>query len=119
MVLGWVTAYLLPRLTRAPPCSQTWSGDNTTGWRSLRYNLRTGLNMGLSGMFNIGHDVGGFAGPSPDAELLVRWLQAGALHPRFVMNSWKADGTVRAPGSVIPCPTVFGHKAMRRTAFLS
>ena len=55
--------------------AQTWSGDNFTSWRSLRFNLRTGLNMGLSGMFNIGHDVGGFAGPSPDAELLVRWLQ--------------------------------------------
>ncbi len=40
-------------------------------------------------MFNIGHDVGGFAGPSPEPELLVRWLQAGLLHPRFVMNSWK------------------------------
>lgn len=67
-------------LTRAAPrggkaYAQTWSGDNFTSWRSLRFNLRTGLNMGLSGMFNIGHDVGGFAGPSPDGELLVRWLQ--------------------------------------------
>ena len=36
--------------------------------------------MSLSGMFNTGHDVGGFAGPVPDAELLVRWVQSGALH---------------------------------------
>ena len=41
--------------------AQTWSGDNTTSWETLRWNLRTGLQMSLSGMY----DVGGFAGPSP------------------------------------------------------
>eukprot|EP00850_Spirogloea_muscicola_P018445 SM000169S02700 [mRNA] locus=s169:6422:10778:+ [translate_table: standard] len=76
---------------------QTWSGDNTTSWKTLRWNLRTGLTMGLSGLFNIGHDVGGFAGPSPDKELLVRWFQSGLLHPRFITNSWKADGSVTTP----------------------
>jgi len=53
--------------------------------------------MSLSGMFNTGHDVGGFSGPVPGAELLVRWVQAGLIHPRFIMNSWKADGTVTTP----------------------
>jgi alpha-glucosidase len=77
--------------------AQTWSGDNSTSWESLRWNLRTGLTMSLSGMFNIGHDVGGFSGPVPGPELLVRFTQAGALHPRFIMNSWKADGTVTTP----------------------
>ena len=77
--------------------AQTWSGDNSTSWRSLKWNLRTGLQMSLSGMFNIGHDVGGFSGPVPDAELLVRWTQAGSVHPRFIMNSWKPDGVYTAP----------------------
>ena len=53
--------------------------------------------MSLSGMFNIGHDVGGFAGPPPDAELLIRWTQAGLLHPRFLMNSWKDGGVTTSP----------------------
>jgi len=53
--------------------------------------------MGLSGMFNVGHDIGGFAGPVPDAELLVRWIQACALNPRCIMNSWKEDGSVNTP----------------------
>ena len=53
--------------------------------------------MSLSGMFNIGHDVGGFAGPPPDPELLIRWTQAGLLHPRFLMNSWKDDGVTTSP----------------------
>jgi alpha-glucosidase len=77
--------------------AQTWSGDNTTSWRSLKWNLRTGLQMSLSGMVNTGHDIGGFAGPVPEAELLIRWTQAGALHPRFIMNSWKPDGVYTSP----------------------
>ncbi|MEO6016074.1 MAG: TIM-barrel domain-containing protein, partial [Polaromonas sp.] len=77
--------------------AQTWTGDNTTSWETLRWNIRTGLQMSLSGMFNVGHDVGGFAGPVPDPELFVRWVQACCLNPRMVMNSWKADGTVNVP----------------------
>ena len=63
----------------------------------LRWNIRMGLTMSLSGMFNTGHDVGGFFGPVPDAELLVRWTQNGAISPRFIMNSWKAGGEVNTP----------------------
>jgi alpha-glucosidase len=77
--------------------AQGWSGDNTTSWHTLKWNLRTGLGMSLSGLYNTGHDIGGFAGPVPDAELLVRWTQAGAVHPRFIMNSWKPDGVYNAP----------------------
>jgi alpha-glucosidase len=89
-------------VTRAGPpgiqrYAQTWSGDNTTSWHTLRWNLRMGLTMSLSGMFNTGHDVGGFAGPVPDPELLVRWVQNGVFSPRFIMNSWKAGGEVNTP----------------------
>ena len=77
--------------------AQTWSGDNTTSWDTLRWNLRTGLGMSLSGMLNTGHDIGGFAGPVPDAEMLVRWTQTGLLHPRFIMNSWKPGGIFNSP----------------------
>ncbi len=89
-------------VTRAGPpgiqrYAQTWSGDNTTSWHMLRWNIRMGLTMSLSGMFNTGHDVGGFFGPVPDAELLVRWTQNGAFSPRFIMNSWKDGGEVNTP----------------------
>ena len=77
--------------------AQSWSGDNTTSWDTLRWNLRTGLQMSLSGLYNTGHDVGGFAGPVPDAELLIRWTQTGLVHPRFIMNSWKPDGVINSP----------------------
>ncbi|HXX83635.1 MAG TPA: glycoside hydrolase family 31 protein, partial [Casimicrobiaceae bacterium] len=89
-------------VTRAGPpgiqrYAQTWSGDNTTSWHTLRWNLRMGLTLSLSGMFNTGHDVGGFFGPVPDPELLVRWTQNGVFSPRFIMNSWKAGGETNTP----------------------
>jgi alpha-glucosidase len=77
--------------------AQTWTGDNFTDWRNLKWNIRTGLQMSLSGMFNIGHDVGGFHGPVPDPELFVRWVQACCLNPRMVMNSWKAGNVSNVP----------------------
>lgn len=76
---------------------QTWSGDNRTNWQTLRYNTRMGLGMSLSGLYNVGHDVGGFSGDKPDAELFVRWVQNGVMHPRFTIHSWNDDQTVNEP----------------------
>ena len=73
--------------------AQTWSGDNYTRWETVRYNIRMGLSMSLSGIYNVGHDVGGFSGPKPEPELFVRWVQNGIFHPRFTIHSWNDDGT--------------------------
>lgn len=67
--------------------AQTWSGDNVTGWDTLKYNIPMGLGLALSGMSNTGHDVGGFDGDAPSPELLVRWVQNGIFHPRFCIHS--------------------------------
>lgn len=77
--------------------AQTWTGDNDTSWQTLQYNIRMGLGLALSGVSNIGHDVGGFSGPRPDAELFVRWVQNGVMHPRFTIHSWNSDDTVNEP----------------------
>ncbi len=50
--------------------------------------------MSLSGLFNVGHDVGGFSGDKPEPELFVRWVQNGVMHPRFTIHSWNDDQTV-------------------------
>ncbi len=76
---------------------QTWSGDNYTAWDTIRFNQKMGLGLALSGVSNSGHDVGGFAGPAPDAELLVRWVAAGIFQPRFSIHSWNDDGSVNEP----------------------
>jgi alpha-glucosidase len=77
--------------------AQTWSGDNFTSWETLKYNIKMGLGLALSGVSNSGHDVGGFAGPAPDAELFVRWVEAGIFMPRFSIHSWNSDKTVNEP----------------------
>ncbi len=76
---------------------QTWSGDNYTSWDSLKWNIRMGLGLALSGVSNTGHDVGGFDGPRPDAELFVRWVGFGIFMPRFSIHSWNTDRTANEP----------------------
>ncbi len=81
-------------ITRAGPAGlqrygETWSGDNETSWHTLKWNLRNGLSLALSGQSKVGHDIGGFTGPRPGPELLCRFVEMMALHPRAVMNSWK------------------------------
>lgn len=76
---------------------QTWTGDNFSSWETLRYNLRMGHSLSLSALFNFGHDVGGFAGPRPSPELLMRWIEQGIYWPRFTIHSWNDDGTVTEP----------------------
>ncbi|MBO5503871.1 MAG: DUF4968 domain-containing protein, partial [Lachnospiraceae bacterium] len=77
--------------------SQNWTGDNVTGWDSLYWNLPTILGEGLSGQPNTGADIGGFAGPAPEEELFLRWVQHGVFQPRFSIHSANSDNTVTEP----------------------
>ena len=98
--------------------AQTWSGDNVTSWRTLAYNLPMGLSMSLSGWANHGHDVGGFAGPPPDAELLVRWIEHGVTMPRFTIHSWNDDGSATEPWSHPEVLPLVRHLLALRTALV-
>lgn len=77
--------------------AQTWAGDNYTDWKTLKYNIPTITGMGLSGQPNEGADIGGFAGPAPEMELFVRWIQQGIFQPRFSIHSANCDNTVTEP----------------------
>ena len=77
--------------------AQTWCGDNYTSWTSLQYNIPIITGMGLSGQPNEGADIGGFAGPAPEEELFVRWVQNGIFQPRFSIHSASNDNTVTEP----------------------
>ncbi len=69
-----------------------WTGDNQSCWEHLRLSIPELLNLGLSGVYYAGADVGGFeADVTP--ELLLRWLQVGAFYPFYRNHSSK--GTVR------------------------
>jgi alpha-glucosidase len=77
--------------------AQTWSGDNRTDWKTIRFNAKMGIGLALSGVSNSGHDVGGFAGRRPEPELFLRWIQAGIFMPRFSIHSWSDDKSVNEP----------------------
>ncbi|MBQ9910047.1 MAG: hypothetical protein IJM50_00830 [Lachnospiraceae bacterium] len=69
--------------------ASTWQGDNLTAFEELRYNHFQAMTLSLSGFLFFGPDIGGFAGPQPDPELFMRWIQYGVFLPRFVLHSWK------------------------------
>lgn len=72
-----------------------WGGDPQSDWEGLAGSIRGGLSWGMSGGAFYTHDIGGFYGNQagagllgsqmPEAELYVRWAQAGimASHTRF------------------------------------
>ena len=95
--------------------AQSWSGDNFTDWKTIRYNQKMALGMALSGVSNFGHDIGGFAGPAPEPELLLRWVQAGIVMPRFSIHSWNTDRTVNEPWMYPEAtPAIVGMMKLRR-----
>jgi len=64
-----------------------WSGDVPSTFQSLRQQIRTGLNMQLSGIVWWGTDIGGYSGGNITdptwRELVVRWFQWGVFCPIF------------------------------------
>ncbi|KAM6202498.1 neutral alpha-glucosidase C [Rhynchocyon petersi] len=59
-----------------------WTGDNKSDWSYLKISIPMLLTLSITGISFCGADVGGFVG-NPDAELFVRWYQAGAYQPFF------------------------------------
>ncbi|ORY92423.1 glycosyl hydrolases family 31-domain-containing protein [Leucosporidium creatinivorum] len=82
----------------------TWSGDNSTTWKALKWGTKMTLSVGMSfGPGLYGHDIGGFAGKHhPLPELLVRWCQNGAWHSRFTVHSWKEISTTLWMYNAVP-----------------
>jgi len=54
-----------------------WAGDSQTSWNALRASLRGALSQAVGGAVFWSHDIGGFYGSAPDAELFTRWTQVG------------------------------------------
>ncbi|KAI9497623.1 glycosyl hydrolases family 31-domain-containing protein [Zychaea mexicana] len=78
--------------------TQTWSGDNYTDWKTIRFNIAMGVGASLCAVpSGYGHDVGGFSGPRPDPEMFVRWVQQGIFWSRFCIHSFNTDDTITEP----------------------
>ncbi|MDO6430327.1 glycoside hydrolase family 31 protein [Flavitalea sp. BT771] len=91
--------------------ANTWSGDVTASWETLKRQIPTGLNFSLSGIPYWNSDIGGFfltkfrrrLSDPEYRELYARWLEFGAFCP--MMRSHGAD----APREIYQ----FGHKGDR------
>lgn len=81
-------------------CCSSWSGDNFTSWESMKGGNALSLQAGFTLMHCYGHDIGGFEGPQPSPELLLRWIQQGIYSPRFAINCFKT-GNDNKVGDVI------------------
>ena len=77
--------------------ARTWSGDNSSNFNTLRFNQFQGAGMGVCGLTFVGHDLGGFYGPEPSAELLARCCQSAIFQSRFVIHSWREDDRPTEP----------------------
>ncbi|PWN41673.1 alpha-glucosidase II precursor [Ceraceosorus guamensis] len=60
----------------------TWTGDNLGTWEHLAVSVPMILANNVGGMSFTGADIGGFFG-NPEADMLVRWYQAGIFEPFF------------------------------------
>jgi alpha-glucosidase (family GH31 glycosyl hydrolase) len=82
-------------------CASAWSGDNVTSWDGMKGANALSLGAGMCLMQCYGHDIGGFEGPQPSPELLVRWCQQGIYSSRFAINCFKTSPENNLLGDVI------------------
>ena len=71
-----------------------WSGDIDSSFKSLRNQLRAGLNIGLAGIPWWTTDIGGFHGGDIRSdsfkELFVRWFEFGCFCPVMRLHGFRA-----------------------------
>lgn len=100
-------------------CCSSWSGDNMTSWEGMKGANALRLTAGMSLMHQYGDDIGGFEGPQPSPELLLRWIQLGIYGPRFAINCFKTSAQDNSVGECIepwmyPEITHLVRKAIKR-----
>ncbi|WP_345953338.1 glycoside hydrolase family 31 protein [Mucilaginibacter sp. PAMB04168] len=62
--------------------SAVWTGDNTANDDHILLGVRLVNSLGVSGMANVGVDIGGFSG-NPTPEMMVRWNSLGTYTPMY------------------------------------
>lgn len=82
-----------------------WTGDNAAEWSHLEIASPMLLSLNVAALSFVGADVGGFFG-NTDAELMTRWMQAGAYQP-FFRGHAHHDSNRREPW-------IFGDETMAR-----
>jgi len=76
----------------AQRCPIHWAGDQASTFDEMRAVLGAGLSLGLSGVPFWSFDIGGFAGPLPNAELYLRSTAMAAFAPVMQWHSEPLGG---------------------------
>ena len=83
-----------------------FSGDTTSRWRVLRFEIPFTVTAGNVGADYWSNDIGGFGVYYiPSAQLYTRWIQFGALSPIFRTHNTGATGDHRVPW-------YYGHRTL-------
>lgn len=101
-----------------------WSGDPAASFEDadgLPSMIRAGVNLGVSGVPNWGGDIGGFhcqadGAEAADEELLVRWIQQGAMTPNMQDQNACVGGDREKKATIWTAPRAL--EAFRRYARL-
>jgi alpha-D-xyloside xylohydrolase len=74
-----------------------WSGDIQSTFEALQTQVKSGLNVGMSGIPWWTTDIGGFYGGNINSayfrELIVRWFQYGVFCPLFRLHGFREPRT--------------------------
>ena len=77
--------------------SVMWSGDVGNDWKTLRYQISSGLNFVATGIPWWTYDAGGFFRPGDQhtnadyIERMIRWIQAGTFLPLMRVHGYMSD----------------------------
>jgi len=68
-----------------------FSGDTASEWGVLKHQVEFTARSGNLGAAYWSHDIGGFFGRQVDEEILIRWMQFGAMSPILRTHSDHGD----------------------------
>ena len=69
-----------------------WAGDQMSTWKELGSVLNAGLSASISGIYDWGFDIAGFAGPMPSRELYIRSFELATFVPIMQWHSEPIGG---------------------------
>jgi alpha-glucosidase (family GH31 glycosyl hydrolase) len=96
---GRSTGMVRPGFAGTQRLGWTTTGDSVPTYANFRAHTRAMLNLTLSGFSNVGQDIGGWDGKSPDI-LYARWFAAATFYP-FMWSHGKDDHEPYAHGDAV------------------
>ena len=96
---GRSTGMVRPGFAGSQRLGWTTTGDSVPTYANFRAHTRALLNLTLSGFSNVGQDIGGWDGKSPDI-LYARWFAAATFYP-FMWSHGKDDHEPYSHGEAV------------------